>query len=285
MAGLPFQQMPAGMTGMLRDEETGQTTYIPERPQAQGLDYNKMLSSQLEGYKGYLQQQYDAQWEMLRKTSRNDQEFRAGVDRLIAKTDMDLNKAQYEYQQQIRTIQNIQKMTQQGLLSHETGKRATDKMAGIPTPKQVDWRTEHGRTFAELRRINAILTSKNSRGKSNFPKTWRGKDYAWDKMSPQKQQDLQQMLNVQQILQEQQQELFRQLPRAQQKAFGIQNATMRKSGPWLITDSSGRRHFNVRAVLNTPEQQGTFGEKIAVDMPKPKMQAQKQNLADPLGIR
>ena len=89
-----------------------------------------------------------------------------------------------------------------------------------------------------------------------------------------------------QILQEQQQELFNQLPRAQQKAFGLQNAVTRKFKPSkLLSVSPVYSYFKRKQIRQEIDKSGTFGEKIAVDMPRPKIVAPKQNLADPLGIR
>ena len=265
MPGLPYKEMPA-----------------------QQISPGSIIQGQLKREQTALQQEYDTNLKYFQDTARSDEEFWGNVRKLQLKADLRANEIQQKYKSRADGINQVKTMMGQGLFSPETGNRVMMKISGVnlpAQPKPKDWRTEHGRTFAELRRINAILTSKDSKGKPVFPRAYWSKDYAWDKMSSQKQQDLRQFLNAQQILQEQQQELFRQLPRAQQKAFGLQNAVARKSSRFKVTTGqSGHKHFSYNE--KRANQLGTLGEKIAIDMPMPEMiKPQKQNLADPLGIR
>ena len=267
MPGLPYKNMPA-----------------------QQITPESILNSELKQQQTALQQEYDTNLKYYQDTARSDDEFWGNVKELQRKSDLRANEIQQKFKNRMSNLNQVKTMINQGLFSPETGNRVMMKISGInlpAQPKPTDWRTEHGRTFAELKRINAIINSTDSRGKPVFPRTWRGKDYAWDKMSPQKQQDLQQMLNAQQVLQKQQMEIFRQLPKAQQKAFGLQNAYLRKFKPSkLLSMSPMYSYFKREQIRQEIDKSSTFGEKIAVDMPMPEIiKPQKQNLADPLGIR
>ena len=266
MPGLPYKNMPA-----------------------QQITPESILNSELKQQQTALQQEYDTNLKYYQDTARSDDEFWGNVRELQRKSDLRANEIQQKFKNRMSNLNQVKTMINQGLFSPETGNRVMMKISGInlpAQPKPTDWRTEHGRTFAELKRINAIINSTDSRGKPVFPRTYWSKDYAWDKMSSQKQQDLRRLLNAQQILQEQQMEIFRQLPKAQQKAFGLQNAAIQRQGGKIKTrlNLAANRGFAPLYAFDK-NKSSTFGEKIAVDMPRPKMQPQKQNLADPLGIR
>ena len=120
-----FIQSPAGMAGIIRDEETGQVSYVPQQQQVV-IDQQplQILRGKLEQQRNFLQQQYNMELEALRKTSRNEKEFRSNVAQLIAKTDIQLNKFQFQHQQQIQQIRQIQNLINDNKISIQAGNEA-----------------------------------------------------------------------------------------------------------------------------------------------------------------
>ena len=158
---IPFEKLPAGMAAAFRDEGTGQVTYFPDEPsQPQRPDPRQYFTSQLQQKENYLKQQYRTQWEALRSKATDADKFRQDVDQLIANTKMQLNQAQYEHQQKIAVLDQIQQMQQSNLLSPEVAQQESWQQTGlnIPQQKQVDPGTEINKAIRQIKNAEASLT-------------------------------------------------------------------------------------------------------------------------------
>ena len=65
----------------------------------QAINPKKYLTADLERSQNFIRQQYDTQWELLSKTSRNKKQFKQGVDQLITNTNVQMQKIQYQHDQ------------------------------------------------------------------------------------------------------------------------------------------------------------------------------------------
>ncbi len=200
--------------------------------QQQKSNPRQYFTAGLERSRATLQQQYDTQSKMLQKTAKNTEEFKQGILKLRSKTDIQWQQVEYEHRQKIAQLDQIMQLTNQGLISTETGERASWQAAGfkIPEDKEPDWRIEHGRTVTEINRIQNILDGENESGKRIFPlkdvKFGFGKqmEYDWDKLSPERAEHLKQLLNAKDFLLQQERSTFEKLPQMQKKATGLQAA-------------------------------------------------------------
>lgn len=126
---IPFRRLPAGMMAASRDETTGEITYYPKSEQyRQPINVRRYSNDQLKQSQDHIKQQYSVQWEMLRKTSRNEKQFKRGVDELIAKTDSSLNELGFAHEQQTETLDQIQRLVEQGALTSEAGQQAMQRL-------------------------------------------------------------------------------------------------------------------------------------------------------------
>ena len=200
--------------------------------QQQQSNPRQYFTAGLERDKNEVKQHYRTQWDMLRKTSGDEKQFRQKVLQLQAKTDGQMQQIEYGYKQKIAQLDQIMQLTNQGLISTETGERASWQTAGfkIPKDKEPDWRIEHGRTVTEINRIQSILDSENELEKRIFPlkdvKFGFGKqmEYDWEKMSPERAEQLKLLLNAKDFLLQQERSTFEKLPQMQKKATGLQAA-------------------------------------------------------------
>lgn len=185
----------------------------------------------LERDKNEVKQYYSTQWNMLRKTTKDEESFRQGVLQLQAKTDAQMQQIEYGYKQKMAQLDQIMQMANQGLISSETGQRAAWQTAGfkIPQDQEPDWRLEHGRTVAEINRVQAILNAVDSKtDKAMFPKKdvkfgfGKQMEYDWEKLSPERAEQLKQLLNAKDFLLQQERSTFEKLPRMQRKATSLQ---------------------------------------------------------------
>lgn len=287
MSGLPFEELPAGMSGMLKDEETGETTYIPRRPQQQDEQASpqQYFNSQLEQGRNYLQQQYDAQVNLLKRSNVSDDQFNKSVMKLQSQTESKWQQINFENQQKMGSLNQIDQLTQQGFLSPEAGQRASWQIAGFNMPQPKDWRAQHGQVMTELNNINKVLQSTDTKtGKKLFPLEGgiiSKKDYAWGKMPPQRQADLQGMLNAKEVLLQQEREIFQRLPRMQKTATKLQSSYLQqRNRKWAM----GKFTNLLRAgpmpswyARGFDKKPGGFVGSVVKDMPKIK-QAQAKRL-------
>ncbi len=201
----------------------------------QAVNPSKYLTADLERNQNYISKQYDTQWELLSKTSRNEKQFRQGVDQLIANTNAQMQKIQYQHDQKISMLKQIEELTSQGFISSDVGQRAAWESTGFKMPQKQDWRTEHGRVITEINRIQDALNATESKtGKEMFPrkdtKFGPGKqmEYSWDEMSSEKARQLKQLLNAKEVLLQQERSIYDELPQLERKATALQTSQFRK---------------------------------------------------------
>ena len=249
------------------------------------------LTADLERNQNYIKKQYDTQWELLRKTSRNGKQFKQGVDELIANTDAQLQKIQYRHQQKISMLDQIEDLTNQGFISPDVGQRAAWETGGFKMPKKQDWRTEHGKIITEINRVQDALNAIESKtGRAMFPRKdtkWgpgKEMEYSWDKMSPEKAQQLEQLLNAKDVLLQQERSIYDKLPQLEKKATALQTASFRRerNKKWAMSKFTNWR------VGSPPKwfMQGYdtkpvgFNAKIVADMPYAKQPQVKKLTKD-----
>ena len=247
------------------------------------------LTADLERNQNYIKQQYDTQWKLLSKTSRNEKQFRQGVNELIANTDAQLQKIQYQHQQKISTLDRIEELTSQGFISSDVGQRAVWDAAGIKMPKKQDWRTEHGRVITEINRIQGALDADDFKtDKPMFPrrdtKFGPGKEmeYAWDKMSPEKTRQLEQLLNAKEVLLQQERSIYDKLPQLEKKATALQTASFRRNRrfEWSSKWHGGFKKMPDWFARGYDNKPVGFNEKIVADMPYSRQTGQKKLTKD-----
>ncbi len=269
---IQFQELPA------EQQQTNPRQYF-----AAGLERDKAA----------LQQQYSTQSKMLQKTAKDAEQFKQSITQLRAKTDMQWQQIEYGYKQKIAQLDQIMQLSNQGLISSDVGHRAAWQTAGFKIPKdqEPDWRLEHGRTVTEINRIQNILDAEDTKtGKTLFPKkdVKRGfgkqMEYDWNKMSPERAEQLEQLLNAKDFLLQQERSTFEKLPRMQKKATSLQAAEFNRQRriKW------GQRwpHFGFTEKMPKWFAQGYdqkpvgLVEKVINDMPKPQQFKSKKLTKD-----
>lgn len=258
----------------------------------QGVNPRKYLDSDLERNQNYISKQYDTQWELLSKTSRDKRQFKQGVDQLIAQTNAQMQKIQYQHKQKIAMLNQIEELTSQGFISSDVGQRVAWETSGFKMPKQQDWRTEHGRVITEINRIqDALNATESATGEAMFPrkdtKFGPGKEmeYEWNKMSPEKAQHLEQLLNAKEVLLQQERSIYDKLPQLERKATALQTTQFRKqrNRKWAL----GKFTHPLRAgpppkwfMQGHDTKPVGFNAKIVADMPYTKQPQQKKLTKD-----
>ena len=237
----------------------------------------------LERDKASVKQYYSTQWKMLRKTSGDEKQFRQNVIKLQAKTDVQMQEIEYGYKQKAAQLDQIMQLTNQGLISSETGQRAAWQTAGfnIPKDQEPDWRLEHGRTVQEINRVQAALNSTDARtGKATFPKKdvkfgfGKQLEYDWDKLSPERTEQLGLLLNAKDFLLQQEKSTYERLPQMQKKATALQSAgfARERNRKWAqskfthISRAGPPPKWFMQGYDNKPVG---LSEKVIADMPKP----------------
>ena len=257
----------------------------------QNVNPRNYLTADLERNQNYISKQYDTQWELLRKTARSDKQFRQGVDQLIAQTDAQMQKIQYQHSQKIAVLDQIEDLTSRGFISSDVGQRAAWETGGFKMPKKQDWRAEHGKIITEINRVQDALNATESKtGKAMFPRKdtkWgpgKEMEYSWDKMSPEKAQHLEQLLNAKDVLLQQERSIYDKLPQLERKATALQTASFRKerNRKWA---QSKFTHWRVGSppkwfMQGYDTKPVGFNEKIVADMPYAKQPQGKKLTKD-----
>lgn len=117
--------LPAGTSWIIRDEETGQVSYVPEQQEVV-IDQQllQILKDRLGRYERYLKSQYDAELGSLKHQLLTDQEFFNSLNQLNAKHQKMLNTGRYKMKQQVQQIRQIQNLINDNKISIQAGNEA-----------------------------------------------------------------------------------------------------------------------------------------------------------------